>query len=648
MKARYGVVWSFILLAHFFCSSSSDNALVSAYTEKANKAVRLAFSAIDREEASRGQVAAAENLIIKDAEGNVVWDMSAYAKLKDKNSKSAHPLLRELMLLDSKPGLYEVCKGIYQVRLFDISNITFIEGKTGWIVVDALTTTETARAALAFFRKHMRSDKAITAVIFTHSHVDHFGGILGIIGDKASEGRTIKIVAPKGFMEEAFSENLLLAQAMSRRAEYQFGEELSPSLEERLHSGIGMTVPKGTYGIIAPTDIIAATPTKMKIDGVEFIFQYTPDTEAPAEMTFYLPSYKAFCPAEIVNRTMHNLYTLRGAKVRDAYKWSMFINEAADLFPDAEVCFFTHLWPMYGRARISEHLIKQADMYRFIHDQTIRLTNKGFSPDAIASMLTLPKNLDEFLPNRSFYGVLQQNVKAVYQLYMGWYHGNPATLNPLSETERARRYVRYMGGARAVLEKAKQSYEEGDYRWVAEVLNHVVFAEPGNKEARNLLAKAYTQLGFQAESGVWRNAYLTAAKELSTGMGKRKSAMYRGYNMLKHMPPERLFDVMAVNLNPEKAVDNTSKIQINFSDTKKSYSLYVRNAVLHHSKKLFPRYDASLSIPYAKFVKLLVGASSKGEVLFDKEVNFEGSRIALVKFFSMFDKPDRFPIVAPE
>ncbi len=648
MRAKELMACSFIVFFLFFCSRSPNDTIVSEYTEKVNNSVGLAFSAVDKEEASRGLIASEENLIVKDAEGNVVWDMSAYSSLRDKQAKSAHPLLRELMNLDSKPGIYEVCKGIYQVRGFDISNITFIEGKRGWIVVDALTTTETARAALAFFKKHTGTVKEITAVIITHSHVDHFGGILGIVGDNISEKSHIKIIAPKGFLEEAFSENILLAQAMSRRAEYQFGEELSASMEERLHSGIGTTVPKGTYGILAPTDIISATPTTMKVDGVEFVFQYTPDTEAPAEMTFYLPSYKAFCPAEIVNRTMHNLYTLRGAKVRDAHKWSKFINEAADLFPDAEVCFFTHLWPMYGKTRIRELLIKQADMYRFIHDQTIRLANRGFTPDDIANMLTLPKNLEEFLPNRSFYGTLRQNVKAVYQMYMGWYHGNPASLNALSKVERAKRYVSYMGGARAVLEKAKQSYDEGDYRWVAEVLDHVVFADPGNKEAKNLLAKTYTQLGFQAESGVWRNTYLTAAKELATGIGKKQSAMYRGYNMLKHMPPERLFDIMAVNINPEKALDCTSKIQINFSDNNASYSLFVRNAVLHHSKKLLPHHDASLTIPYVKFVKLLVGASAKTEVLFDREVHFNGSRIALVKFFSMFDKPDRFPIVLPE
>lgn len=628
------------------CSKTPESVEVSEYTKSFIHNVSLKFDEIDKQEATRGLIAEAKSLTINDNKGKVVWDMSAYSFLQKEKPQTAHPLLWEMAQLNATPGLYQVVHGIYQIRGFDIANMTIIEGKTGWIVVDTLTTKETAMAAFDFFKKNVKK-KPIVAIIFTHSHIDHFGGVLGIVTENDVKNKKITVIAPKGFMEEAFSENILLANAMARRAEYQFGQDLPISPTGQIDSGIGKTAAQGSYSIVEPTVTVDTTPTKMIIDGVEFIFQYTPDTEAPAEMTFYLSAYKAFCPAEIVSRTMHNLYTLRGTKIRDAYKWSKYINESLQLFPDVEVCFFTHNWPMYGNNRIREFFMKQADMYKFIHDQTIRLANKGFTPDEIAHKLTLPQSLSLFIPNQQFYGVLQQNVKAVYQMYMGWYNGNPAYLNQLPDGERAKRYVEYMGGVKSILEKAGKSYNNGDYQWVTEVLNHVVMAQPDNQEARKLLAKTYTQLAYQAESGVWRNVYLKAAQELSTGMQKKKSVMFKGYDMLKHMPPEKLFDSMAVNLNPEKAEHSTISIAIHFSDKNASYMLYIRNSVLYYSKGITGKQEADLHIPYTTFIKIITGAIDKTKILFDKDVQWNGSNAALIKFFSMFEKQERFAIVTP-
>ncbi len=629
------------------CSKTKPSYEVSEYTKILNQNVLLQFDTLDKQEAARGLIAEAKNLTIKDKEGNVVWDMSAYSFLKKEKPQTAHPLLWEMAQLNATPGLYLVTRGIYQVRGFDIANMTIIEGKKGWIVVDTLTTKETAKAAFDFFKKHVKTKKTVAAIIFTHSHIDHFGCVLAIVPAPEIKAKKIPVIAPKGFLEEAFSENILLANAMARRAEYQFGKDLSASANGHIDSGIGKTVADGSYSIVVPTVTVEKTPAKMIIDGVEFIFQYTPETEAPAEMTFYLPEHKAFCPAEIVSRTMHNLYPLRGSKVRNAYKWSMYINEALELFGDARVCFFTHNWPMYGNNRIREFLIKQADMYKFIHDQTIRLANKGFTPEEIAHGITLPQSLSLFIPNRQFYGVLQQNVKAVYQMYMGWYNGNPAYLNQLPDVERAKRYVEYMGGVRAVIQKALNSFNNGEYQWVAEVLNHVVMAQPDNKDARMLLARTYTQLAYQAESGIWRNVYLKAAQELTAGMQKKKSVMFKGYDMLKHMPPEKLFDSMAVNVNPGKAENKSLCIKIHFNDKQQTYFLYLRNSVMYYSKKPRQKYDASLMIPHATFIKLITGTISKSKILFDKNITFSGNRLKLVDFFMLFEKPERFAIVTP-
>ncbi|MGQ9843205.1 MAG: alkyl/aryl-sulfatase [Spirochaetota bacterium] len=636
-----------IILFFAVCDKNIPVDTVTTYIKQLNNSVTLHFDEIDKKEASRGLIAEAKHLILKDSQNNVIWNMGEYSFLQNTNSETAHPLLWQFAKINSVAGVYEVTKGIYQIRGFDLANMTIVEGNSGWIIIDTLSTIETAKAAFNFFVHHIGKQKPVVAVIFTHSHIDHFGGVLGLIDENNIKTKNIKVIAPKGFMEEALSENVMLAMAMSRRAEYQFGENLQASSIGRIDSGIGKGMPHGTYSIIAPTRYIDTTPTKLLIDGIQFIFQYTPDTEAPAEMTIYIPKYKAFCPAEIANRTMHNLYTLRGAKVRDAYKWSSYINEARELFKDADICFFTHLWPMWGNARIMQFLEKQADMYKYIHDQTIRLANKGFTPDEIAEILQLPDSLSNVVYNRNFYGTLQQNVKAVYQFYLGWYNGNPAYLNPLPQVERAKRYVAYMGGDRVIVQKAQESYNDGDYRWVVEVLNHVVMAEPDNKEAKVLLAKAYTQLAYHSESAVWRNEYLSAAQELSNGMSKKRSAVYRGYNVLKYLPVQKLFDSLAVNVNPKKANNVSMRVKFEFTDIHQSFLVTIRNSVLYCTHYNGQEHSASIALPYVDFIKLILGMESKLNFLLNKKIQMGGDRLKLIQFFSLFEKMERFNIVLP-
>jgi alkyl sulfatase BDS1-like metallo-beta-lactamase superfamily hydrolase len=366
-------------------------------------------------------------------------------------------------------------------------------------VVDPLTSRETATRAMAFARKHL-GNKPVVAIIFTHSHVDHFGGALAIASPEEVASGKVKVIAPAGFMEEATSENILAGPAMGRRAIYMYGRDLPRSPRGKVDNGLGKEPAMGTIGILRPTELVDRTPLAMNLDGVEFVFQYTPGSEAPAEMTFYLPAHKAFCGAEVMSRTLHNLYTLRGAKVRDANRWAGYISDAADRFPESDVMFFSHHWPVFGKARIGALMKDQHDTYRYIHDQTLRLANQGFAPREIAEQVKLPKSLMKHWWNRDYYGTVKHDVKAVYQMYFGWYDANPASLDPLPRAEQGKRYVAFMGGAGNVLKQSWASFDKGEYRWVAEVLSHLVAAEPKNVEARSLLAQTYDQLGYRAES----------------------------------------------------------------------------------------------------------------------------------------------------
>ncbi len=470
----------------------------------------------DFEDAKRGLIASDAELRVANAEGVAIWDMPAYSFIDGEAPVSVNPSLWRQARLNNIHGLFEVTKGVYQLRGYDLANMSLIEGKTGWIIVDPLTAEETARAALAFAREHL-GDKPVSAVIFTHSHIDHFGGVLGVLTPEEAEERKVPIIAPESFIEEATSENIVAGVTMSRRALYMFGLRLPRGERGHVGSGLGKGPAHGTFGILQPTETISKTTTELTIDGVKFVFQNAPGSEAPSELTFYLPELKTFCGAEVVSHNMHNLYTLRGAKVRDALKWSGYIDEAIALFGNADVYFGSHHWPIWGNARIIDFLEKQRDTYKYINDQALRLALHGYTPREIAEQLELPESLRTSFANRGYYGTLRHNAKAVYQRYFGWYDGNPANLDPLPPTEAGTRYVELAGGPANLLKNAQAAYDKGEYRWAAEVLNHLVFADPENQEARDLLARAYDQLGYQAESGPWRDIYLTGAFELRHG-----------------------------------------------------------------------------------------------------------------------------------
>ena len=602
----------------------------------------------DFEEARRGLIASAPHLQIKDADGAVIWDMPSFNFIEGPAPASVNPSLWRQAKLNNIHGLFEVTPGIYQLRGFDLANMTLIEGDTGWIVVDPLTTRETASAAIAFAGQHLEP-RPVAAVIFTHSHIDHFGGALGVLSADEADRRHVPIIAPQGFMDEATSENVIAGVAMGRRAAYQFGRNLPASARGYVDTGLGKRVPFGNFGILAPNTIVDRSPQAMTIDGVRFVFQYAPESEAPAELTFYLPEFNAFCGAEIVSRNMHNIYTLRGAKVRDAYKWRHYIDEAIDLFGDADIYFASHHWPIWGNQKILNFLEKQRDLYQYIHDQTMRLANAGYTPREIAEQVTLPESLDMFFANRGYYGTLSHNTKAVYQAYLGWYDGNPAHLNPLPPEESAKRYVACMGGAEAVLTKARNAYDEGDYRWVAEVLNHLVFAEPNHQEAKLLLARTYDQLGYQAESGVWRSAYLTAAHELRHGTPDKGLDMEKAYELLKRTPPSKFFDSMAVRLDGPAAAGKTMVLNIVFTDIGEGYVLTLKNAVLRHkASPPDPAADVTLNITHDLFVRMLTGRAGLKETLFSDQLDVSGSRTDLLAFLMLLDRPEgNFNIVTP-
>ncbi|MCV6626858.1 MAG: MBL fold metallo-hydrolase [Cellvibrionaceae bacterium] len=631
------------------CSPSPEptgDGAASGHTRAANERLAKALPLDDQrdfKEAERGLIARDEQLLVKGPDGGVLWQPSQYDFVKGEAPATVNPSLWRQAKLNNLHGLYRVADGIYQVRGYDLSNMSLIEGDSGWIVVDPLTTQETATAAIAFARKHL-GDKPVSAVIMTHSHVDHFGGVLAVL----PKDRQIPIVAPRHFMEEATSENVLAGPTMSRRANYMYGQSLPKSPLGHVDTGLGKAPAFGSVSIAPPTALVDKTPQQMVIDGVEFQFQYTPNSEAPAELTFYLPKQKAFCGAEVLSRNMHNLYTLRGAKVRDALAWSAYIEEARKLFDQAEVYFASHHWPMWGRENIDTFLRGQRDVYKYIHDQTLRLAYKGYTPREIAEQLSLPNSLAKTFANRGYYGTVSHNSKAVYQAYFGWFDGNPANLNPLPPVAAAEKYIAAMGGKDAVMQLAQAAYNEGDYRWVAQLLNHLVFAG-GGKNAKELLAKTYSQLGYQAESGPWRDVYLSAALELRNGTSEQTVSLAGAKDMLKYTPVERFFDAMAAQLNGVKAEGKDIRLKVTFIDLNKSYELWVENSVLHYQvAEGGERIDSSIRISHELFLDIVLGISSLADMVGSDQLEVSGSAIKLVQFFSLLDKSSEpFAIIEP-
>lgn len=634
-------------------AGSTDQHGFSAATESTrqkNNAVigELPFTdQTDFEQANRGLIAAPASNQSVSSTGEIIWNMDEYQFVQGEAPASVNPSLWRQAKLNNINGLYEVKPGIYQLRGFDLANMTLIKGDTGWILVDPLTAAETAKTAMAFAREHL-GNETISAVIFTHSHIDHFGGFDGL----GLEGKDIPIYAPEGFIEEATSENVIAGTAMSRRSMFMYGKRLPRSERGHIGSGLGKGPAFGTFGIAEPTHIINHDNTEQVIDGVKFEFHYVPESEAPAEIVFYLPEMKAFCGAELVSRNMHNLYTLRGAKVRDALKWSAYIDQVREAVIEADTYFASHHWPMWGQQEIQTFLSQQRDTYKFIHDQTVRLMNQGLNADEIADRIALPESLDNSFHNRGYYGTTKHNSRAVFQGYLGWYDGNPANLDPLPTTEAAQRTMKMMGGIDQVVAQAQLSFDQASddpyaYRWVAQLLNKAVIAEPGHKAATALLARTYDQLGYQAESGPWRDVYLSAAYELRHGAPETGIDLKKMRGLLLATPPERFFETMAVRLNGDKAAGEKAQIKVHFTDRNESFLLSLDNSVLQHKKvSADAQADATLNISHTLFIDVVIGRAGIKEVVFSDDLEVDGSRLDLLNFLRLFDQPKgAFPIV---
>ena len=592
--------------------------------------------------ATRGLIDAPETLEIKDENGNIVWSQQAYSFVKNASAPAtANPSLWENTKNNNVYGLFEVTDGIYQVRGYDMANLTIVEGETGRIVFDPLMSSECSLAAMQLVEKNL-GKKPIKAVIISHSHVDHFGGIGGIISqeDLADSSLSIEeqlksgkipVIVPENFSQHAVSENIYAGNAMSRRAMYQYGTVLEPGEKGRLAMGIGMGQSVGTVSFLPPTYEIKNTGETITIDGIVFEFQMTPGTEAPCEMNTWLPQKKALWLAENCTGTLHNLYTLRGAQVRDGAAWAKYILEAQSLYgKEADVTFQSHNWPHFGNDNINEYMENTAAVYQFINDKTLAYINEGYTPDEICNMITLPEDLAQNWYTRQYYGTVSHNARAVYQKYMGWYDANPVNLDPLTPSQSAKKWVEYLGDTDEVLRKAKQDYENGEYKWVAEITNVLVFADPENEAARLLCADALEQLGYQAESGTWRNAYLSAAKELRFGTDTNaKSTAAADGGLQKSMTAEMIFDYMGIQLSEQAFKDKDITLNIILADTNEKFTLKTRNGVLlKYINSLSDTPDAEITTNKNALLLLL-----KGDTQAIKEaMNIKGDESIVMDF----------------
>ncbi|HZZ67569.1 MAG TPA: alkyl sulfatase dimerization domain-containing protein [Phenylobacterium sp.] len=581
---------------------------------------------------------------IPDADVPGAWSQKPFAFLNGERPDTVNPGLWRQGRLNLQHGLFEVTKGVYQVRGFDLSNITFIEGDKGYVVIDPLISAEPAAAALKLMRGH-RGEKPVTGVIYTHSHVDHYGGVRGVISQADIEAG-MHIVAPEGFLREAVSENVLAGNAMGRRATYMYGATLPKDPKGHVDAGLGKTVSMGSVSLVPPTISIRETGERLTLDGVDIVFQVTPDTEAPAEMNFFFPQFGALCMAENCTCQLHNLYTPRGAQVRDARAWSHYIDEASAMFAgDTDVLFASHHWPRWGSGEAARFLRQQRDLYKYIHDQTLRLANHGLTPTEIAEQIALPPSLAAEWHTRGYYGTLNHNAKAVYQRYLGWFDGNPANLHRLPPVEAGQRYVEVAGGADALLAKARDAYGRGEYRWVAELVNHLVFAQPSNTDARALQADALEQMGYQAESGPWRAFYLTGAQELRNPRPASETPRQGAAGQLRALPADALLDSFSVRLNGEKAgAVGDLALTLAFSDTGERFAVSVENAVLHHRAG---EGGPAATLTRPVLIGLVIGETTLEKALADGAVSGEGA-VVLGQLLPLLDRFDFwFEIVAP-
>lgn len=605
----------------------------------------------DFEDASRGFIARLETPTVTAADGTPTWDLTAYAFLdREEAPDTVNPSLWRQARVNMLHGLFKVADRIYQVRGMDLSVISFIEGDTGWIVIDPLISTEVAAASLELLFEHV-ARRPVVAVIHTHSHIDHWGGVKGVTSaDEVAAGRC-QVIAPEGFVEAAVSENVYAGNAMTRRASYMYGNLLVKDEKGQVDAGLGKTTSTGTVTLIQPTHTVTETGETLTIDGVEIEFQLTPDTEAPSEFNFYFPQLRALCMAENCTHTLHNLYTLRGAQVRDAHAWSTYMNETIERYADrTDVIFASHHWPCWGTERCRELLESQRDMYRYLHDQTLHLANQGYTSLEIAEVLTLPPKLDRAWHNRGYYGTVSHDVKAVYQRYLGFFDGNPATLHELPPAAAGKGYVALAGGADALLAKAREAYERGEYRWSAQLLNHLVFADPGNAAARELEADALEQLGYQAESAPWRNVYLSGAKELRDGVVRVAAPSAANPDVVAAMSADMLLDFLAIRLNGERAADAEVAITLVFSDLDERYAIEVANGVLNHTEgRDAAGEQLRITTTHAAFIGLLAGgAQALAKAAQSGEIDLDGEAGKLAELAGLLDEFEFwFDIVTP-
>lgn len=629
----------------------SDSQPATSTTRAANQAVTQALDFSNKTEftdADRGLIKATPNLLIKGKNGKIIWDMASYQDfLKGAAPDTVNPSLWRQALLNNKPGLYEVVDGIYQVRGYDLSDMSIIRGKTGWIIIDPLTMAEVSKAALKLVNEEL-GERPVKAVIYTHSHPDHFGGVMGVTSQADVDAGKVRVIAPAHFMKYVGSEMGLLGNAMSRRSQYMFGISLPRDARHHVDDGLGKGVATGTFTLIPPTESVTHTGEVLTVDGIKVEFQLAPNTEANAEMLFYFPQFKALCAAEDLNAGMHNFLTPRGARVRDTVSWYKALDKTLTMFGDrTDVVFTSHYWPRWGQADIKNYITKQRDMIKYLHDQTVRLANKGYKMDEVAEHVHLPDALGKEWFNRPYYGTVSYNVRAIYQRYLGFWSNNPATLDPLPPVAAGRRYVEAFGGADAVITQAQKAFKAGDYRWAATLLNNVVMSQPKNTKARDLQADIFEQMGYQAESGPWRNIYLSGAMELRHGINTGKLSSTVSPSFVNALSVEEMFNILAVHVNGPKAADKKLSINWHFSDQDSDYSMHLENSVLlYRENSVNPKPDLSLTLARPLLSRLLLQPKSFGKLVKTGQLKFKGNPKTFGKLFSVMDSftPD-FPIV---
>ncbi|WP_316163532.1 alkyl/aryl-sulfatase [Bradyrhizobium sp. SZCCHNRI20481] len=630
------------------CKEAS--AAVSAAQQALLEALPFGDTA-DFDDAARGFLGTIDQAKVATAQGRTVWSLAPYGFLDAEQAPpTVNPSLWRQAKLNMHHGLFEVVPGVYQVRGLDIANMTLIEGDTGVIVVDTLTSIEGAQAALELYYQH-RGVRPVTAVMFTHTHTDHWGGARGVVDDDALASGRVPLIAPNLFIEHAVSENIIAGPAMLRRAQYQFGPLLAKGPKGHVDCGLGKAMAAGAVALLRPTDLIMATGDTRTIDGLTFEFQMAPNSEAPAEMHFFVPRYRLLNLAENCTHNFHNLLPFRGADVRDALAWSKYLGEALQLWGGrAEVMCGQHHWPIWGASRVDGMIREQRDLYKFAHDQTVRLMNHGLTASEIAEQIRLPRSLEGAWHARGYYGHIRHNVKAIYQKYLGWYDANPVNLDPLPPVEAGRKYVSYMGGAEALLARARADFANGEFRFVAQAVGHLVFAEPDNAEARALLADTLEQLGYAAESATWRNAYLFGAQELRQGMPEVPARPGLPRETLAALRTEQLWDVLGVRLNGPKAEGKHIVLNWTFTDTGERFVLTLQNCALTYAVGVqASTADAGFTLARSTLDAVIAKATSFPEAVAAGKISFAGNPMRLAELMSLMDEfPRMFEIVEPK